>query len=62
MQYLAAAVVVACFLALWVGIDALSRKRGLGNHNKSSSACPGCGCGGIERCERKDEDSQGKKT
>lgn len=46
MQYLAGIVIVAVFLVIWIGVDALSRKRGLRNPDEPRVTCTNCQCGG----------------
>lgn len=46
MQYLVGIVIVAVFIVIWIGVDALSRKRGLRSADGSRVTCTGCQCGG----------------
>lgn len=56
MQYLAAVGLVVFFLALWVGVDYLSQKRGLRNYDEPRITCQGCQCGGTDTCQIQGKD------
>jgi hypothetical protein len=50
MEYLVAAGLVVIVLAIWAGVDALYRKRGLRNDDQPRTTCQGCQCGGEDTC------------
>lgn len=60
MQYLVAAGLVLFFLALWIGVDALYRKKGFKDRQGRSTACPDCTCASNtpngHSCERPEKD------
>ncbi len=58
MAYLIAAGIVAVFLALWLGVDALYRKKGFKNRPAPPGACHDCRCGGADRCVNDDPEKQ----
>jgi hypothetical protein len=59
MQYLVAIAIIVVFLAIWVGVDALSRKRGLTNPDKPRTTCQDCQCGGNDTCQIQDKKESG---
>lgn len=50
MEYLVVVGLVVVVLAIWAGVDALYRKRGLRNDDQPRTTCRGCQCGGEDTC------------
>ncbi|GAB6096056.1 hypothetical protein JCM14469_23090 [Desulfatiferula olefinivorans] len=61
MQYLVAVGLVVGILALWAGVDALYRKRGLRSDDQPRTTCRGCQCGGEDTCVSRAEASLRRK-
>ncbi|MBU1169010.1 MAG: hypothetical protein KKD44_05540 [Proteobacteria bacterium] len=60
MQYLVAAGLIVFFLAIWIGVDYLSQKRGLRNYDEPRITCTGCQCGGTDTCQIKGKEEKGQ--